>query len=134
MQLWIDHRKLFSPSPPLLLIQTGGRAGAPVSDDSICEKLKRFDRHDKYERSSLWKVRMMKALFSLSIGVVVLISYLTEALTDRKAYWPSADELKNPHVYPQRSVYGIKAIQADGWKIEDLTGNGVGGVVMNFPW
>lgn len=77
---------------------------------------------------------MMKALFSLSICIVVLTSCLTDALTDRQVYRPSVDELKNPNVYPQRSVYGIKAIQADGWRIEDRTSNGVGGVVMNFPW
>ena len=76
----------------------------------------------------------MKALFPLAVCIVVSTSLLVDALTDRQVYRPSADELQNPNVYPQRSVYGIKAIQTDGWKIEDLTGNGVGGVVMNFPW
>ena len=77
---------------------------------------------------------MMKTLFFLSICIVYWASFFSEALTDRKVYRPSADELKNPNIYPQRSLYGIKAIQADGWKIEDLVGNGVGGIVLNFPW
>ncbi len=58
----------------------------------------------------------------------------SEALTDQKVYRPPAAELSNPNIYPQRSLYGIKAIQPDDWRIDDLTGNGVGGVVLNCPW
>lgn len=57
-----------------------------------------------------------------------------DALTDRKVFRPSAAELANPNIYPERSVYGIKAIQADGWKLDDIRNNGAGGVVINFPW
>ncbi|CAF0957180.1 unnamed protein product [Didymodactylos carnosus] len=49
------------------------------------------------------------------------------ALINQKYYRPPQSELNNPNIYPKRSFYGIKAIQPDDWKIEDLTGNGVGG-------
>ncbi|CAF1622895.1 unnamed protein product, partial [Didymodactylos carnosus] len=55
-------------------------------------------------------------------------------LIDNKSYRPSAAELSNPSIYPKRSFYGIKSVQPDNWKIDDLTGNGVGGVALNFPW
>ena len=76
---------------------------------------------------------MRKQLY-LVLSIVYLKGVFVNALTDRKVYRPTLDELKNPNTYPQRSVYGIKAIQSDGWKIEDITGNGAGGVVVNLPW
>jgi len=79
-------------------------------------------------------ITIMKKSLNLLLWIVYWKLFLAHALTDRKIYRPSADELNNPNIYPQRSLYGIKAIQADGWKIEDLTGNGVGGVVINLVW
>ena len=76
----------------------------------------------------------MKTSLGLLLCTVYSQLFAIHALTDHKVYRPSADELKNPNVYPQRSVYGIKAIQTDNWKVQDLTGNGVGGVVVNIPW
>jgi hypothetical protein len=76
----------------------------------------------------------MKTSLTLLIWILYSKFLVIHTLTDRKIYRPSADELKNPNIYPQRSIYGIKAIQADNWKVEDLSGNGVGGVVINFPW
>ncbi|CAF1498368.1 unnamed protein product, partial [Adineta ricciae] len=76
---------------------------------------------------------MRKRLY-LVLSIAYLEVFFVNALTDRKVYRPTSDELNNPNTYPQRSVYGIKAIQTDGWKIEDITGNGAGGVVVNLPW
>ncbi|CAF3892812.1 unnamed protein product, partial [Rotaria magnacalcarata] len=59
---------------------------------------------------------------------------LSDGLIDSKVFRPSAAELNNPNIYPQRSVYGIKAIQTDNWEVQDFVGNGVGGVVINTPW
>ncbi len=74
---------------------------------------------------------ILKIWFVLNCCSLLLIA---ESLIDQKIYRPTAADLSNPNVYPQRSVYGIKAIQPDDWKIEDFTGNGVGGVVLNCPW
>ena len=76
----------------------------------------------------------MRKLVYLVLSIAYLEVLLVNALTDRKVYRPTLDELNNPKIYPQRSVYGIKAIQTDDWKIEDITGNGAGGVVVNLPW
>jgi hypothetical protein len=72
--------------------------------------------------------------FTLVVLIIYSNLYVIDGLSEKKVFRPSADELKNPDIYPERSVYGIKAIQDDGWKVEDLSGNGVGGVVLNFPW
>lgn len=76
----------------------------------------------------------MKKSLNFVLWIIYSKLLVIHTLTDRKIYRPSADELKNPNIYPERSLYGIKAIQADNWKVEDLTGNGVGGVVLNLPW
>lgn len=76
-------------------------------------------------------------MINFSVYFNILWFYIfsvSDGLTDRKIFRPSISELNNPNVYPQRSVYGIKAIQTDGWKIEDIVGNGAGGVVVNTPW
>jgi hypothetical protein len=76
----------------------------------------------------------MKKSLNFVLWIIYSKLLVIHTLTDRKIYRPSADELKNPNIYPERSLYGIKAIQADNWKVQDLTGNGVGGVVLNLPW
>ncbi|CAF5131621.1 unnamed protein product, partial [Rotaria sp. Silwood1] len=73
---------------------------------------------------------------NLSVYLVLLWYYafsVSDGLTDKKIFRPSATELSNPNVYPQRSIYGIKAIQPDQWKVEDIAGNGAGGVAINTP-
>ncbi|CAF1221216.1 unnamed protein product [Adineta steineri] len=76
----------------------------------------------------------MKKTFDLLLWIIYWKIFIVYALSDQKFYRPSIDELNDPSIYPQRSVYGIKAIQPDDWKIEDFTGNGVGGVVINLVW
>ncbi|CAF1558553.1 unnamed protein product [Rotaria sp. Silwood1] len=74
---------------------------------------------------------------NLSVYLVLLWYYafsVSDGLTDKKIFRPSATELSNPKVYPQRSIYGIKAIQPDQWKVEDIAGNGAGGIAINTPW
>ena len=74
---------------------------------------------------------MMKIEVFLYFTIVCQGSF---ALIDDKVFRPKADELKNPNIYPKRSVYGIKSIQPDNWNIDDIVGNGAGGVVANCPW
>ena len=80
------------------------------------------------------QVKTMTTLFYISLVLGAWNVFLANALTDGRTFRPSTGELANPDVYPQRSVYGIKSIQPDGWNVDDLVGNGAGGAAVNFPW
>ena len=84
--------------------------------------------------AGLNQVRTMTTLLYLSFALGAWAVLLADALSNSRTFRPSAGELANPNVHPQRSVYGIKSIQPDGWNVDDLVGNGAGGVAMNFPW
>ena len=58
----------------------------------------------------------------------------SECLSDKAYFRPTQQEILNPNETPVRSIYGIKSIQTDYWKIDDFVGNGAGGAAINYLW